>query len=326
MDRPSWAFSDTAVIFKYYEDSAIRVFVLEGLDHHFDALPLFLPKDFILITIPCHTTAWNFKFARECLIAQNPNASIENFIVLANTTEQLKHAAENGFNSLLFNQNALLSENIYTIRPGKDPRKYRLVLNTRPEKDFKRPCLAKTVTDLAIIKGYNFRTNDYFDLESLNPSYINESRLTTECVVNIYNQSMAGGIFSIKEGACYSSSEYLLCGLPVISTPSEGGRDVWYNKYNSIISEPTEEAIDRSVSLAIRMLDNGIFNRNRIRSMHIAKQHEMRTGLCDYLAELLNIGIEHSFRLLQSNLEKANKLQNKVPFPRLEEYMNQPYS
>jgi hypothetical protein len=326
MDRPGWAFSETAVIYKYFEDSAKRVFVIEGLDHHFDALPLFAPKDLFLVTIPCHTTEWNFRFARECLIAQNPNAPIEHFIFLANTAEQLEQAVKNGFSSILFNQNALLNEDVYILRPGERRRKYRLVLNTRPEKEFKRPHLAKRVADLAIIKGYNFRKNDYFNLETLKPSYINDNRLTTECVVSIYNESMVGGIFSSKEGACYSSSEYLLCGLPVISTPSEGGRDVWYNKYNSIISEPTEEAISHSVSLAIRMLDDGIFNRNRIRSMHIAKQHEMRTGLCDFLANLLSISTEQSFRLLKHNLGKANKLQAKVPMLKLEEYINKPYS
>ena len=51
---------------------------------------------------------------------------------------------------------------------------------------------------------------------------------------------MVGGVFSEEEGACWASSEYLLCGLPVVSTHSRGGRDVWYSGHNSLIVEPTQ--------------------------------------------------------------------------------------
>lgn len=34
------------------------------------------------------------------------------------------------------------------------------------------------------------------------------------------NQCGVGGIFSAEEGTCYASTEYLLCGLPVVSTTS----------------------------------------------------------------------------------------------------------
>lgn len=47
-------------------------------------------------------------------------------------------------------------------------------------------------------------------------------------VTDAIYKSCLGGIFSEHEGACYASTEYLLCGCPVISTPSVGGRDVWY--------------------------------------------------------------------------------------------------
>ena len=44
------------------------------------------------------------------------------------------------------------------------------------------------------------------------------------------NSSKIGGIFSTAEGACFSSSEYLLCGIPVLSCKCQGGREIWYNK------------------------------------------------------------------------------------------------
>jgi hypothetical protein len=45
-----------------------------------------------------------------------------------------------------------------------------------------------------------------------------------------------------------ASSEYLLCGIPVVSTPSKGGRDVWYDSYNSIVVDrPTAKSIKAAV-------------------------------------------------------------------------------
>ncbi len=321
MERPVWAFSDCAIIFKYYEDNTKRVFVLEGLDHHFDILSCFTQRDYLLITIPCHVTEWNFSFSLECLKAQNPSYPPSNITFLANTKEQEMQARSNGFESIYFNQNALLDEATYLLDRSSDS-VYDLVLNTRPERNFKRPHLAKTVSSLAIIQGYNFRKDDCMDLRELRPRFLNEARITTQEVVRVYNQSMVGGIFSEKEGACYSSSEYLLCGLPVISTPSEGGRDIWYNKWNSIICEPTKEAVAEAVSEAARKLADGIFSRHRIRSMHISMQYDMRTLFCSYISILCNISEAQSMRLLSAHLRCNNKLQHKVKIDAIQEYID----
>jgi glycosyltransferase involved in cell wall biosynthesis len=320
MDRPNWAFSDTAIIFKYYEDSFKQVFVLEGLDHHFDILPLFTPKDYLLISIPCHTTEWNFGFALKCLEKQNPSYPPSNITFLANTKDQELQANSIGFKSIFFNHNALLDEATYWLERDAET-VYDLVLNTRPERNFKRPYLAKSVPNLAVIQGYNFRKDDYMDLHELEPAFLNETRLTTQDVVKIYNQSMVGGIFSEKEGACYSSSEYLLCGLPVVSTYSEGGRDIWYNQWNSIICEPTQEAVSEAVSQAARKLADGIYSRYRIRSMHVSMQHEMRDRLCHYISVLCSMPESQSFRLLNSRLRCTNKLQHKVKIDSIQAYL-----
>ena len=42
---------------------------------------------------------------------------------------------------------------------------------------------------------------------------------------------------SSQEGAMYSSVEYLLCGLPIVSTKSTGGHDVFFTDTNCIIAE-----------------------------------------------------------------------------------------
>ena len=320
MERPAWAFTQTAIIFRFYEAAGKRVFILEGLDHHYDLLPLLKPSHHCLISIPCFTTAWNFSFALSCLQSQNPNFPPANITFLANTREQEKQAKACGFGSIFFNQNALLDEQVYWLRRDGE-RNYDLVLNTRPERNFKRPYLACEVERLAIIQGYNFRKSDWMDLGELSPCYLNSERLSVEQVVAIYNQSQVGGIFSEKEGACYSSSEYLLCGLPVVSTPSQGGRDVWYNRWNSIICEPNEQAVREAVAQAKRNLGDGVFNRHRIRAMHIAMQHQMRSVFCHHIAELCSLSESQSLRLLQRHLASTNKLQHKVAMADVAAYL-----
>lgn len=46
----------------------------------------------------------------------------------------------------------------------------------------------------------------------------------------IYGQSRCGLILSAEEGACFAAMEYLLCGLPVVTTPNIGGRDEFFDK------------------------------------------------------------------------------------------------
>jgi glycosyltransferase involved in cell wall biosynthesis len=61
------------------------------------------------------------------------------------------------------------------------------------------------------------------------------------------NQSNCGLILSASEGACFASSEYLLCGIPIVSTVSEGGRSVWYDEYNSLIVDANADAVTEGV-------------------------------------------------------------------------------
>ena len=42
------------------------------------------------------------------------------------------------------------------------------------------------------------------------------------------NRSRTGLCLSEREGAMFASIEYLLCGLPIVTTPSIGGRHVFF--------------------------------------------------------------------------------------------------
>lgn len=65
------------------------------------------------------------------------------------------------------------------------------------------------------------------------------------------NRCMVGEVFSQEEGTCWAATEYLLCGLPVVSTPSRVGREVWLNSANCIIVEPNQVRVAWAVCVCV---------------------------------------------------------------------------
>jgi hypothetical protein len=54
-------------------------------------------------------------------------------------------------------------------------------------------------------------------------------RLLLSDVNRHLNRARVGLCLSEREGAMFASTEYLLSGLPIVTTPSTGGRDVYYD-------------------------------------------------------------------------------------------------
>jgi glycosyltransferase involved in cell wall biosynthesis len=90
--------------------------------------------------------------------------------------------------------------------------------------------------------------------------------------------------------ACHSAcaAEYLLCGLPVITTPSKGGRTEYLDSTNSVTVKPTQAAVRAGVALAIRKLQSREFNRTAIRAGAIARSAAFRLVFVNDLARVLH--------------------------------------
>lgn len=108
------------------------------------------------------------------------------------------------------------------------------------------------------------------------------AKLTTPEVNRVYNQAAVGLCLSAEEGAMYSSMEYLLAGLPIVSTPSLGGRDVFFDPDYCMIVEPEPAAIRRAVE---RLRDRAI-PREEIRRRTLEKVRAGRLELTAYLSAL----------------------------------------
>lgn len=286
VEKPEWAFDNHVLYNNYYIDDNIKIIFIDGIDNHWHIIEYLNNNMYIFVKWPCFFCSWNYQFARNVIFTKNKNnINLKNIIYQCPNLDGILWAIEYGFDYIFCNHNCWLDYNLFKILDDED-KNYDLVINCRPENNFKRPYLASKVNNIAFIKGYLYNKNDFYDYTQLNCKYINESIIDIDEIVKIYNQSYCGGIFSEKEGACNSSSEYLLCGLPVISTRNKGGRDIWYNKYNSIIVEPDEYAVLDAVNY---FTTNCIIDKEKIRNEHIKLSDEMRNIFNEKIQEIFNL-------------------------------------
>jgi hypothetical protein len=113
--------------------------------------------------------------------------------------------------------------------------------------------------------------------------------LGREDVNRAYNRAAVGLCLSPVEGAMYASVEYLLAGLPVVTTPSRGGRDHFFDPDFCITAEPNP----RSIRDAVAALRDRKIPRSVIRERTLARiEAERRRGRSDIENVFARHGIE----------------------------------
>jgi len=122
--------------------------------------------------------------------------------------------------------------------------KYDAIYNARLD-DFKRHSLCSAVDNIRFLTGgKGALIGQINDLENSSVSY---EMLSAREVGAEVHQSRCGLALSAQEGTMRSSTEYLLCGRPVVSTRSVGGRDIYYTNENCRIVDATPEAVREAV-------------------------------------------------------------------------------
>ena len=221
-----------------------RIFILENIPHNYIWLDKYKNNirdtDFFFVTLGWFLSGHLANQSRAILDQFKLN--IDNFYILYNSPEEESNGLKFGLKGSVINHNAWIDEQ--ALKPILLTKKYKALYIARPT-DFKRHYLAQKVKGLALAAGGFNHRNLQVDL----PPSINEAgkHLTKKEICEIINESNCGLCLSREEGACYSSSEYLLCGVPVVSTRSRGGRDVWYTEENSIICTDSEEGVKEAV-------------------------------------------------------------------------------
>ena len=183
------------------------------------------------------------------------------FIILCNTLRQLDLFNEKSMKAVFCNNNCFIDEKIFF--PLQSTEKiYDAVYDARLV-EWKRHNLASEINSLGLIyytiPWYedNFYMNkiieDFDHAKFFNHSENQECKKLTPSKVNqALNQCRVGLCLSAEEGAMYASIQYLLAGLPIVTTPSLGGRDEFFDDEITITVEPTPGAVGAGVEEMIK--------------------------------------------------------------------------
>ncbi len=106
--------------------------------------------------------------------------------------------------------------------------------------------------------------------------------LTLPQVNDEINRSACGLALSAQEGAMRSSTQYLLCGRPVVSTRSLGGRDVLYDDYTAIVVDDDEIAVRDAVERLVDERRDPV----EIRWRTLSRMRHFRYEFCRRIARI----------------------------------------
>jgi glycosyltransferase involved in cell wall biosynthesis len=198
-------------------------------------------------------------------------------IYLCNTARELFLLQQCNVPSILCNHNTFVCEKTFNVQ-GHQTKEFDAIYNARPA-PYKRHELCRDVPRVGLIY-YEPHPEDvaYFahlkdqlpnavfvnELEArratshmLNPkvrAFIIETftknnyiALPPNVVAQYCNRAHVGLCLSAIEGAMYASIEYLLCGLPVVSTINRGGRDFFFDPEFCITVPPDPAAVAKAV-------------------------------------------------------------------------------
>lgn len=264
--NPPYTWPNPAFPFRIYVDTPkLRVFLIENISHNWRWLYEWRNQirdtDVFFVMSGSHQSQYMLKNA--ILTLELTGISKSHFVVLANDDREFNAFTALGFTSIVINNNAWLDEKLVMQVQPDTPKIFDAIYVGR-KVAIKRHMLAAKVPNLALVAGPSYRATNQVETPDT-VIYTNTDPLTPAEVCTKINQSLCGLILSPAEGACFASSEYLLCGVPVVSTLSEGGRDVWYDTDNSIIVEPHEDAVrDAVAQWGKRKVDPATIRQNHI--------------------------------------------------------------
>jgi glycosyltransferase involved in cell wall biosynthesis len=236
--------------------------------------------------------------------------------VACNTDAEVAIARARNLNARFLYQNAFIDETKFRIMPEKSKR-FDAVYAAQMW-DRKRHELAALVDPIVLIFALHLGPAALARLaqvKSFMPQAVlangdplapgGEYRyLGASEICGVFNQSRVGLCLSAHEGASLSCVEYLLTGLPVVSTPSLGGRDVIFEAPWALICDETPEAVRDAVKTMIARNLNRYATRRAVVSRLTAYRAEWRQFIrrvCATMGNPEGNEFPESFRQIRSH-------------------------
>jgi len=196
-------------------------------------IPQFEENDYVLI--PFWGEANSMKNRINLLLknAKHP----KNFFFMANSQKDADMLNEEvGVQAYGVSHNAFIDKDSFV--PFSTKKEFTAVYcgDTRPQK---RLHLAELIMPQTLIISHS--TPDVLEIVKNAKSILRHP--SVEKISESMSKAFCGLILSEQEGGCYASTEYLYCGIPVVSTISIGGRDAYYDEDTAIVVEDDPQKI-----------------------------------------------------------------------------------
>lgn len=259
-------------------------------------------------TVLTRIARWKTPLNAWCRLINNLGGKV---VVLCNTLEEVTYYQKFQYvdEARYHPQWALTNTEEFRILPQ----------NAEPEFDFVFTATLQSYKRHHLLKGLNkhFRyalctvpKRDKLSLKDVglepvdgNP-WVNAERLTPDELSTLYANCYCGLMLSEIEGACRATIEYLLTGLPVVTTPAYGGRFEYLDGQNSVICESNAE----SISTAIKIAKERKLNREEVRNRTLEIIQRERNRLCSYISALTQ---DDGFRIIKDALQNGLGLETK---------------
>jgi hypothetical protein len=215
------------------------------------------------------------------------------FLVLANTALEVDRLRASRADAVLANHNLFADEAVFRPIAGAVV-DHDAVLNARMH-PFKRHYLASEAGRVALVY-YRDGTLSGEESESYfasvraalpHATFANERGgeryrwLSPEEVNGWLNRARVGLSLSAEEGANFASIEYLLAGLPVVSTVSRGGRERYFDPADCIVCDADRREIGEAVAaLSARNIPRQAV-RGRVLRQIEAERDELRRAIAE---------------------------------------------
>jgi uncharacterized protein (TIGR01627 family) len=227
------------------------------------------------------------------------------FLYLGNTQREADQLCLAGQPAIFLNKNIAVSETIFRPLPGSVI-EFDAVYNARfvPEKRHELAGMIGRIAYVGYSEGTARSRQQQRELlaqmlaRNSPPTLLNPLvdglpvRLSQHDTNAAINRAAVGLILSEVEGSNYASMEYMLAGLPVVSTPSKGGRDVFFDPEFCIVCDPNPAAVRD----AVEALKRRNIPRHYIRDRTLARIEPERRRLLAIINDLVeSLGGERRF-------------------------------
>lgn len=219
------------------------------------------------------------------------------FSFVCSTAAQESRFAAAGWRVVTLNQNMFSNETLFRPLPDIEPI-HDAIYNARfsPQKRIE---LAGEVDRLCLVYFYGSFEHtveefhaEHARLRAAMPQATFLNRLTPDgceflppsAVNRALNESRVGLCLSPEEGQMRASIEYMMAGLPIVSTPSLGGRDYFFDDEFCSVVAPDPRSIRDAVSA---MIARNI-PRAYVRAKTMAKIERERTRFISFIQDIID--------------------------------------